>query len=58
MYMYIYHVYMYFFCYRGFDFGNHFCEWCYDYSHDEPPYYKACIEDFPSRDKQVCAHTL
>lgn len=25
--------------YRGFDFANHFCEWVYDYSNEEPPYY-------------------
>ncbi|XP_014293091.1 choline/ethanolamine kinase isoform X2 [Halyomorpha halys] len=25
--------------YRGFDFANHFCEWVYDYSNEEPPYF-------------------
>ncbi|CAB0017013.1 unnamed protein product [Nesidiocoris tenuis] len=25
--------------YRGFDFANHFCEWFYDYSNQEPPYF-------------------
>ncbi|CAI2350507.1 unnamed protein product [Caenorhabditis sp. 36 PRJEB53466] len=26
--------------YRGFDLGNHFCEYGYDYNESEPPYYK------------------
>lgn len=25
--------------YRGFDFANHFCEWIYDYSKEDPPYF-------------------
>uniref|UniRef100_A0A1I7XKA8 Choline/ethanolamine kinase n=1 Tax=Heterorhabditis bacteriophora TaxID=37862 RepID=A0A1I7XKA8_HETBA len=32
--------------YRGFDFGNHFCEYGYDYNCDEPPYYKIYQEKF------------
>lgn len=32
--------------YRGFDLGNHFCEYGYDYNCDEPPYYKIYSEMF------------
>lgn len=39
--------------YRGFDFGNHFCEWCYDYSVETPPYYSAKIENYPNREQQL-----
>jgi len=39
--------------YRGFDIGNHFCEWCYCYDHDEFPYYTARLEDYPSHEQQV-----
>lgn len=38
--------------YRGFDFGNHFCEWCYDYSHPDYPFYSYTKENFPSRTQQ------
>lgn len=38
--------------YRGFDFGNHFCEWCYDYSHPDYPYFSYTRENFPSREQQ------
>ncbi|KIH65908.1 Choline/ethanolamine kinase [Ancylostoma duodenale] len=32
--------------YRGFDLGNHFCEYGIDYNCDEPPYYKIYSEMF------------
>uniref|UniRef100_A0A671DQL5 ethanolamine kinase n=1 Tax=Rhinolophus ferrumequinum TaxID=59479 RepID=A0A671DQL5_RHIFE len=40
--------------YRGFDIGNHFCEWVYDYTHEEWPFYKAQPADYPTRAQQVC----
>lgn len=39
---------------RGFDIGNHFCEWVYDYTHEEWPFYKAQLADYPTREQQVC----
>jgi choline/ethanolamine kinase len=39
--------------YRGFDIGNHFCEWCYDYTVSTPPYFAARLPDFPSREQQL-----
>lgn len=39
--------------YRGFDFGNHFCEWMYDYTFDRWPFYKATAENYPSREQQL-----
>ncbi|XP_038155873.1 choline/ethanolamine kinase [Cyprinodon tularosa] len=39
--------------YRGFDLGNHFCEWMYDYTHDEWPFYKVTPENFPTREQQL-----
>jgi len=39
--------------YRGFDMGNHFCEWCYDYKCAEPPYFTARLSDFPTREQQL-----
>uniref|UniRef100_A0A023FM34 Putative choline kinase n=1 Tax=Amblyomma cajennense TaxID=34607 RepID=A0A023FM34_AMBCJ len=38
--------------YRGFDLANHFCEWMYDYSYPEHPYFKALPEDYPSVEHQ------
>ncbi|XP_077517922.1 choline/ethanolamine kinase isoform X2 [Amblyomma americanum] len=38
--------------YRGFDIANHFCEWMYDYSYPEHPYFKALPEDYPSVEHQ------
>ncbi|GAB1609617.1 choline/ethanolamine kinase-like isoform X1 [Argonauta hians] len=38
--------------YRGFDLGNHFLEWCYDYNVDEPPYFAFCEESYPSKKTQ------
>ncbi|KAM9854126.1 choline/ethanolamine kinase [Aulostomus maculatus] len=39
--------------YRGFDFGNHFCEWMYDYTYNQWPFYKAKPEDYPTREQQL-----
>uniref|UniRef100_A0A3B4AU41 Ethanolamine kinase n=1 Tax=Periophthalmus magnuspinnatus TaxID=409849 RepID=A0A3B4AU41_9GOBI len=39
--------------YRGFDFGNHFCEWMYDYTYNQWPFYKASPENYPTRDQQL-----
>lgn len=39
--------------YRGFDFGNHFCEWVYNYTYDQWPFYKATPENYPSREQQL-----
>ncbi|KAK2186326.1 hypothetical protein NP493_205g00032 [Ridgeia piscesae] len=39
--------------YRGFDIGNHFCEWCYDYSVQEPPYFSASLNKYPTREQQL-----
>ena len=38
---------------RGFDFGNHFCEWMYDYSNEEFPKFHNRPEDYPTRAQQV-----
>uniref|UniRef100_F7BIE6 ethanolamine kinase n=1 Tax=Equus caballus TaxID=9796 RepID=F7BIE6_HORSE len=39
--------------YRGFDIANHFCEWVYDYTHEEWPFYKAQAADYPTRGQQL-----
>ncbi|XP_014826630.1 PREDICTED: choline/ethanolamine kinase [Poecilia mexicana] len=39
--------------YRGFDFGNHFCEWTYDYTWNEWPFYKVTPENYPTREQQL-----
>lgn len=38
---------------RGFDFGNHFCEWMYDYTYNQWPFFKATPENYPTREQQV-----
>lgn len=38
--------------YRGFDFANHMCEWQYDYSNENPPYFWACPDNYPSPKQQ------
>lgn len=43
---------------RGFDIGNHFCEWVYDYTHEEWPFYKAQPADYPTQGQQVCGWRL
>jgi hypothetical protein len=39
--------------YRGFEFGNLFCEFCFDYNHAEAPYFLYTPEQYPSRDTQA-----
>ncbi|KAM4748580.1 choline/ethanolamine kinase [Rhinophrynus dorsalis] len=39
--------------YRGFDMGNHFCEWIYNYQHNEWPFYRAQLSDYPTRKQQL-----
>uniref|UniRef100_A0A8C8SHX2 Ethanolamine kinase n=1 Tax=Pelusios castaneus TaxID=367368 RepID=A0A8C8SHX2_9SAUR len=39
--------------YRGFDIGNHFCEWAYDYTHATWPFYQASLENYPTRQQQL-----
>lgn len=40
-------------CFRGFDIGNHFCEWMYDYSYEKYPFFRANILKYPNRKQQV-----
>ncbi|XP_059875412.1 choline kinase alpha isoform X3 [Delphinus delphis] len=40
--------------YRGFDIGNHFCEWMYDYNYEKYPLFRANILKYPTRKQQVC----
>ncbi|XP_036783040.2 choline kinase alpha isoform X3 [Manis pentadactyla] len=39
--------------YRGFDIGNHFCEWMYDYSYETYPFFKANMLKYPNRKQQL-----
>nr|XP_061813091.1 choline kinase alpha-like [Nerophis lumbriciformis] len=39
--------------YRGFDIGNHFCEWMYDYNCDEFPFFKVNAKAYPSKAQQL-----
>ncbi|XP_031420518.1 choline/ethanolamine kinase isoform X2 [Clupea harengus] len=39
--------------YRGFDFGNHFCEWMYDYTYDQWPFYKSSVDHYPTKEQQL-----
>ncbi|XP_062949389.1 choline kinase alpha isoform X2 [Cynocephalus volans] len=39
--------------YRGFDIGNHFCEWMYDYNCEKYPFFKANVRKYPSRKQQL-----
>ncbi|XP_041854110.1 choline kinase alpha isoform X2 [Melanotaenia boesemani] len=39
--------------YRGFDIGNHFCEWMYDYNCEEFPFFKVNTENYPSKAQQL-----
>ncbi|KAL5007159.1 hypothetical protein ScPMuIL_015965 [Solemya velum] len=38
--------------YRGFDLGNHFCEWSFGYSNPNHPYFFDVPEDYPSKEQQ------
>ncbi|XP_028814887.1 choline kinase alpha [Denticeps clupeoides] len=39
--------------YRGFDIGNHFCEWMYDYNCDKPPFFKVNPKNYPTKAQQL-----
>uniref|UniRef100_A0A8D1XY65 Ethanolamine kinase n=1 Tax=Sus scrofa TaxID=9823 RepID=A0A8D1XY65_PIG len=39
--------------YRGFDIGNHFCEWMYDYNYEKYPFFRANMLKYPSRKQQL-----
>ncbi|KAM5248894.1 choline kinase alpha isoform 4-T4 [Ctenodactylus gundi] len=39
--------------YRGFDIGNHFCEWVYDYTYEKYPFFRANIQKYPTRKQQL-----
>ncbi|XP_031755918.1 choline kinase alpha isoform X2 [Xenopus tropicalis] len=39
--------------YRGFDIGNHFCEWMYDYTFEKFPFFKATFSKYPTRRQQI-----
>ncbi|XP_024111310.1 choline kinase alpha isoform X3 [Pongo abelii] len=39
--------------YRGFDIGNHFCEWMYDYSYEKYPFFRANIRKYPTNKQQL-----
>uniref|UniRef100_A0A8C0QTQ1 Ethanolamine kinase n=1 Tax=Canis lupus dingo TaxID=286419 RepID=A0A8C0QTQ1_CANLU len=39
--------------YRGFDIGNHFCEWMYDYTYEKYPFFRANILKYPTRKQQL-----
>lgn len=39
--------------YRGFDIGNHFCEWMYDYNCEEYPFFKVNTQAYPSKAQQM-----
>jgi len=39
--------------YRGVDLANHFCEWTYDYTAVEYPYFREHPELWPSREQQL-----
>ncbi|XP_062860197.1 choline kinase alpha [Trichomycterus rosablanca] len=39
--------------YRGFDIGNFFCEWMYDYNCDTPPFFKANTNHYPTKAQQM-----
>ncbi|KAK6191601.1 hypothetical protein SNE40_003246 [Patella caerulea] len=38
--------------YRGFDIGNHFCEWAYGYENPNAPFFSYTAEGYPSREQQ------
>uniref|UniRef100_H3CBB7 ethanolamine kinase n=1 Tax=Tetraodon nigroviridis TaxID=99883 RepID=H3CBB7_TETNG len=38
---------------RGFDIGNHFCEWMYNYSCNEFPFFKVNPQAYPSKAQQL-----
>lgn len=40
--------------YRGFDFANHFCEWVFDYTNEEPPFFYEVESNRPTEIQKVC----
>lgn len=38
--------------YRTFDIANHLNEWCFDYNGQEYPFFNACLDRFPSEERQ------
>ncbi|XP_052008118.1 choline kinase alpha [Xyrauchen texanus] len=39
--------------YRGFDIGNFFCEWIYDYTFDKFPFFKTNTKNYPTKAQQM-----
>ncbi|XP_055790196.1 choline kinase alpha-like isoform X1 [Salvelinus fontinalis] len=39
--------------YRGFDIGNHFCEWMYDYTNDKFPFFHVNSNNYPTKAQQL-----
>ncbi|XP_065139280.1 choline kinase alpha isoform X2 [Paramisgurnus dabryanus] len=39
--------------YRGFDIGNFFCEWMYDYTYDKFPFFKTSAKNYPTKEQQM-----
>ncbi|XP_034500776.1 choline kinase alpha isoform X9 [Ailuropoda melanoleuca] len=39
--------------YRGFDIGNHFCEWMYDYNYEKYPFFRANTLKYPTKKQQL-----
>ncbi|KAL7878819.1 hypothetical protein AOLI_G00097930 [Acnodon oligacanthus] len=39
--------------YRGFDIGNFFCEWMYDYNCDTSPFFKTNTNNYPTKAQQM-----
>ncbi|KAL0968141.1 hypothetical protein UPYG_G00262890 [Umbra pygmaea] len=39
--------------YRGFDIGNHFCEWMYDYTNDKIPFFHVNSKNYPTKVQQL-----
>jgi len=46
------------FSHRGFDIGNFFCEWTYDYTNDKFPFFTANTKNYPTKSQQVCKMSL
>uniref|UniRef100_A0A673JM47 ethanolamine kinase n=1 Tax=Sinocyclocheilus rhinocerous TaxID=307959 RepID=A0A673JM47_9TELE len=44
--------------YRGFDIGNFFCEWAYDYTFDKFPFFITNTKNYPTKAQQVCKMTF
>lgn len=45
--------------YRAFDIANHFCEWIYNYTNKDHPYFTANPQDAPTKQQKlrfICAY--